>query len=68
MRFVSLALAIALESALSACPEGASEKISESCHKAYDKCLQRNGVLGICDVVECGQGATPPCLICRSQH
>ena len=63
-----LTLAFALASALSACPEGASEKVGERCRKAYDKCMLPTGVLGICDLVECENGQTPPCLVCRTQH
>lgn len=53
---------------LMACPEGAAEKPSATCAKAYDKCLLGTGVLGICDHVECAEGKAPPCLACRSQH
>lgn len=53
---------------LSACPEGASQKLSATCSKAYDKCLLPNGVLGICDTVACAPDQAPPCLACRSQH
>lgn len=54
--------------ALSACPDAASSKLTQLCGKAYDKCLLPSGVLGICDSVECVDGKSPPCLICRSQH
>jgi hypothetical protein len=53
---------------LGACPDGSSQKLSARCEKAYEKCLLDNGVLGVCDVVECEPDKTPPCLVCRSQH
>jgi hypothetical protein len=53
---------------LSACPEGAAQKLSERCSKAYEKCLLPNGVLGVCDTVACEPDKAPPCLVCRSQH
>jgi hypothetical protein len=53
---------------LSACPETQTGSAPKTCTRAYDKCEQQNGVLGVCDVVECTEGQAPPCLTCRSQH
>jgi hypothetical protein len=50
------------------CPTGGGDKLTDVCTHAYDKCMQPNGVLGVCDVVECAQGQPEPCLTCRSQH
>jgi hypothetical protein len=67
-RCVSSCVALASGVLLAACPEGTTQKLSATCHKAYDKCLMTTGVLGICDNVECAEGKVPPCLACRSQH
>jgi hypothetical protein len=53
---------------LLACPESSARKPAAACAKAYDKCVLANGVLGICDQVECAEGRAGPCLVCRSQH
>jgi hypothetical protein len=54
--------------ALGACPDASTSHPKGTCSKSYDKCVLANGVLGICDPVDCPDGQTPPCLICRSQH
>jgi hypothetical protein len=64
----SLALIAGSGLGLSACPETGSSKPPAACSKAYEKCTLPSGVLGICDTVDCSEGATPPCLVCRSQH
>ena len=64
----SFCVALATGLSLAACPDGTSQKLSATCHKAYDKCLVKAGVLGICDQVECAEGKAPPCLVCRPQH
>jgi hypothetical protein len=38
------------------------------CTKADEKCVLPSGVLGICNVVDCAEGQSAPCLVCRSQH
>jgi hypothetical protein len=53
---------------LSGCPDIEKGGKSKACSKAYEQCQQANGVLGVCDVVECAAGQTAPCLVCRSQH
>lgn len=50
------------------CPDVKRGGPAKACSKAYEQCEQPNGVLGVCDVVECSQGQPPPCLVCRSQH
>lgn len=50
------------------CPELKQGGPSQVCAKAYEQCTLKPGVLGVCDTVPCAEGATPPCLICRSQH
>ena len=49
---------------LGACPDpSASKPPGPTCSKAYDKCVQPNGVLGLCDPVECKEGeAAPPAV------
>lgn len=50
------------------CPGSGERAPSKSCSKAYEKCVLDNGVLGVCDTITCAPDATPPCLVCRSQH
>lgn len=50
------------------CPDVKRGGPSATCSKAYEQCEQANGVLGVCDVVECAANQAPPCLVCRSQH
>jgi hypothetical protein len=50
------------------CPTAGGSKPPAPCTRAYDKCTQANGVLGVCDTVECAEGQPEPCLVCRSQH
>ena len=69
MAIHAIALALLLGAcALAGCPDVTSGGKSKSCTRAYDQCEQPNGVLGVCDSVECMEGAKPPCLVCRSQH
>ena len=68
LRTLACLLGTLAAAALSACPETQTGHAPTSCSKAYDKCELPNGVLGVCDVVECTEAATPPCLTCRSQH
>jgi hypothetical protein len=66
-RLVGLVLALA--SAVSGCPEpkaGGGPK--QSCAKEYEQCMLPNGVLGLCNPVECAGDQLPPCFVCRSQH
>jgi len=71
---VQLLLTLATSLALAACPEGnarphgKNEAKPRACTKAYEKCELGNGVLGVCDVVDCAPGIPEPCLHCRSQH
>lgn len=55
---------------LAACPGSSASKpvTMTACVKAYDKCVLANGVLGICNPVDCPEGQAAPCLVCRSQH
>ena len=64
-RIRALALACAV---LGGCPDARSATPIAACTKAYEKCSLSAGVLGVCDPVECREGQTPPCLVCRSQH
>jgi hypothetical protein len=50
------------------CPGPGDRAPAKSCGKAYEKCVLANGVLGVCDTIVCAPDATPPCLVCRSQH
>lgn len=49
------------------CPE-LEDAAPKRCSKAYEQCTLSSGVLGVCDTVSCPEGASGPCLVCRSQH
>jgi hypothetical protein len=53
---------------LAACGDIKPGGAPKACTKADEQCTLPSGVLGVCNVVECAQGQTEPCLICRSQH
>jgi hypothetical protein len=53
---------------LAGCPDAKSGGAPKHCTTAYEQCVLPNGVLGVCDSVECTEGQAPPCLVCRSQH
>lgn len=60
-------IALASMVLVSGCPPGGGGPV-KSCTKAYERCQLADGVLGICDTTACAPNATPPCLVCRSQH
>jgi hypothetical protein len=62
---LALLLSIAL---LCACPGAGDKGPTVVCTKADEKCVLSSGVLGICNVVDCAEGQSAPCLVCRSQH
>jgi hypothetical protein len=41
---------------------------AKACAKEYEQCTMPNGVLGVCNAVDCAEGHVAPCLVCRSQH
>ena len=54
--------------ATSGCPDAHAPGAPKACSHAYDKCTLPSGVLGVCDAVDCTDGQTAPCFVCRSQH
>jgi hypothetical protein len=52
------------------CPEPSRARPNAKCSKAYEQCNLAQGLLGVCDPVECNgnDGQPPPCFICRPQH
>ena len=52
----------------SACPDRVAPPTLASCGKAYEQCTLGQGVLGVCDPVDCQPDQTAPCFVCRPQH
>jgi hypothetical protein len=50
------------------CPEPSRAHTTAKCTKAYEQCTLAEGLLGVCDPIECSDGQSPPCFVCRSQH
>jgi len=73
-RPVHLALAIAATLTLFGCPPGGDTKaekkptpsVPTACAKVGDPCEYSPGKLGSC--VQRDECATPPCMVCQSQH
>ena len=65
---ITLWVAICSAVALTGCPDTKQGGAPKVCATAYEQCVLPTGVLGVCDSVECADGQTPPCLVCRSQH
>jgi hypothetical protein len=61
-------LAAALGMLLLGCPGTGAGAPAKVCKHAYEQCTLSSGLLGICDVADCAEGQTAPCLVCRSQH
>jgi hypothetical protein len=53
-----------------ACDPGAfvSEPPPATCTQIGAQCQLAAGPLGVCESAPCAAGATPPCLVCISQH
>jgi hypothetical protein len=62
------ALALLLAAAISGCPDTRAPSAQQPCARAYEKCTLASGVLGVCDPIDCANGAQAPCFVCRSQH
>jgi len=63
LAFAALWSALAL-----ACPDSQTTGPAAKCSKAYEQCTLAQGLLGVCDPVDCSDGQTAPCLVCRPQH
>jgi len=67
-RIALLALISAALLGATACEKDPTAQPSETCTKVADQCKLPGGPLGVCNMVTCKPGETPPCLRCVSQH
>ena len=63
-----LAMTVAWSFLAFACPDTQTAGPAAKCSKAYEQCNLALGLLGVCDPVDCTDGQTAPCLVCRPQH
>jgi hypothetical protein len=63
---VALLLGCALLSV--GCPDASPARPKDQCSKAYEQCALADGLLGVCDPVDCSAGQSAPCFVCRPQH
>jgi hypothetical protein len=68
LRLLRPAILAACSTLALACPDAAKTSPVAKCTKAYEQCALAQGLLGVCDPVECNDGQPGPCLICRPQH
>jgi len=54
--------------AATGCPAAGAPRAVKACQKASEQCALANGLLGVCDTVDCSEGQNAPCFVCRPQH
>jgi len=66
-RAVGVACLVALAAACDS-SSFVSEPAPAICSEIGAQCQLAEGPLGVCESAPCEDGATPPCLVCISQH